>query len=358
MKIVADAHIPFVADIFSELGDVDLISGHQISPKSVLAADLLIVRTMTQVNEHLLGKSAVRFVGSATAGLDHVDQDFLKERGIHFASAPGANADSVIEYVFAALAELSIRKQEPFTVKTIGIVGCGHVGGLLAERCRELGMQVIENDPPRAETESGFADLTDLLRESDIVSIHTPLSWDGPHATCGLIGEAQLSDMKKSCWLLQSSRGGVCDERALVRARANLEIDALVLDVWENEPRPSLEHINRADIATGHIAGYSIDAKRRGVEMVRDAAVRALGLQEVEGKLSLSLPERKVVPSDLSLEMAIRHLYDIRKDDLRFRQDMKGLNRSEAFHQYRAHYPRRRSFGTNWDYLSNPNERS
>ncbi|MDG1753400.1 MAG: 4-phosphoerythronate dehydrogenase [Rhodothermales bacterium] len=358
MHIVADAHIPFVEDIFSALGNVVLIAGHEIDRESVKTADVLIVRSITPINEELLGDSSVKFVGSATAGLDHVDQLFLQEKGIHFASAPGANADSVVEYVFAALAELSIRFRTHFVDKTIGIVGCGNVGHRLADTCRSLGMRVIENDPPRGEREKGFVDLNTLLRQSDIVSVHTPLASEGPYATRGLIGEAQLALMKEDSWLIQSSRGGVCDETAMIDAREGNRIGALVLDVWEGEPKVNGLHIDKTDIATGHIAGYSIDAKKKGVEMVLDGARRAFGLPMIQHQDPTGLPSRRHVSPGSELLEALRHLYDIRKDDHRFRKVMNAADIEKGFHAYRATYPMRRSFDFNWAYLSNPNERS
>lgn len=349
MKIIADAHIPFVEDIFSELGEVCPVAGHKITADSVRSADMLVIRSITCVNRALLDGSRIKFVGTTTSGLDHVDQRYLKSRNIDFASAPGANAESVVEYVLASLAELGLRSEERFTARSIGIIGCGHVGGLLAQRCSFLGMSVFMNDPPRAEKgiDTDFVSLAELLEISDIISVHTPLSLDGPHATRGLIGEAQLSAAKSGVWFVQTSRGGVCNETDLISARHSGRLCGLVLDVWENEPTPSALAIDSADIATGHIAGYSVDARRCGVIMIRNAAVRSMKLElEILETTDYSGSGR---PCDFKQDLneQIRLLYDVREDDSRFRAMMfRPDNLAEAFHSYRGNYPVRRAFST------------
>lgn len=375
--IVVDQHIPFAADIFSEIGQVRAVSGHEIDQSVIADADAIVIRSITKVDKTLLSGTNVRFVGTATAGTDHLDTDFLSTAGISWASAPGANASSVVEYVLAAISVIARREGADWRRGTLGVVGCGHVGGLLAKTAERLGMWVLRNDPPRAdrEGEKGFAALHDLMSHSDIVSVHLPLVLHGPYPTYHLLGEPELSLMKYGSWLIQSSRGTTCDERALVHAKRDGRLKALVLDVFENEPRPSLDTIATADIATGHIAGYSIDAKRRGVEMIRTSCCDALGIEKegsTDGRISNSSEvatleaARIAEPMDKNgqimsssdpdwLDDVVRQMIDIRQDDERFRSVMGSMTSQHvadkspaefaaAFHAYRASYPPRRTF--------------
>ncbi len=353
MQIVLDAHIPFALDIFSQMGEVHAVTAHDIGPESVKNADMLIVRSITRIDKKLLNGSNIRFVGSATAGTDHIDTEYLSGAGIQFANAPGANADSVVEYVLAALALLSSRSGEHLLEKSIGIVGCGNVGGRLAARCAALGMTVFLNDPPREEKEGGtlFTPLPELLGRCDIVSIHTPLMDVGRHATRGLISHEQIELLREGTWLVQTARGGVCDEGSLTQARRQGRLSGLVIDVWDNEPLPNSQLIEVADVATGHIAGYSIDAKRQGVMMIREAASRFFGAsgnsaESVGDQIVRTITGSPWATSEVNhLDSVIRQMVDIRGDDQRFRAAMaRALGRAMAFHTYRAEYPERYSF--------------
>jgi erythronate-4-phosphate dehydrogenase len=367
--IVADQHIPFVEDVFSGLGELILIPGQDITQKSLESADVLIVRSVTQIDRDLMENSTVRFVGSATAGIDHVDVAFLQGANIHFCHAPGANAESVVEYVFACLSTFSKWHGESFLDRTIGIVGAGNVGGLLAQRCKSLGMKTLVNDPPLAALNGSdqFCTLSSLIRQSDILSIHTPLHKTGEFATAKLIGAAELAKMRQNVWLVHSARGGVCDEKELIKARLEGRIGALALDVWENEPTPSLRTVDAADIATGHIAGYSLDAKKAGISKLRKDLISFFGRPEMQ-TLQNRLPTKDggvgdgsaIEPSTDepgiqfqagdSISDLIQSLYPVLDDDHRFRSAMIQSSESpraiaDSFHHYRATYPVRRRFG-------------
>ena len=353
MQIVLDAHIPFALDIFSEMGVVHAVVGHDIGPETVKNADMLVVRSITRVDKKLLNGSRIRFVGSATAGTDHIDTEYLSGSGIQFANAPGANADSVVEYVLASLALLSLKSGEHLLEKSIGIVGCGNVGTRLADLCTALGMTVFLNDPPREEEEGStlFTPLPELLGRCDILSIHTPLIKIGQHSTRDLISHEQITLLREGTWLVHTARGGVCNEGSLVRARREGRLSGLVVDVWENEPLPNSQLIEAADVATGHIAGYSIDAKRRGVMMIRAAASRFFESSWISSESASDPIERTITESRWAssetehLDSVIRQMVDIRGDDQRFRAAMaRTEGRALAFHTYRADYPERYSF--------------
>ena len=352
--IVLDRDIPGAEDIFSGLGEVVAVPGDEIGPETVRKADIVVVRSITRIDESLLSGSSVGFVGSATAGIDHLDTAFLSGSGISWANAPGANAESVVEYVLAAIAVIASRLGVRWRSRTLGVVGCGQVGERLSRRGEALGMHVLRNDPPRAadEGQEGFVSLSQVLTGSDIVSVHTPLVNDGPDNTVRLLNAENIGLMKPGSWLIQSSRGGVVDERAAVKARRSGRLAALVLDVFENEPDPDPEIVAAADLATGHIAGYSRDAKRSGVLMIRDAVLRHLGIDPSTESRNDCFRGDIHLPRDAGgdwlppqspewLDGIISQLMDIRSDDSRFRKALLSQNATAAFHRYRASYPPR-----------------
>ncbi len=369
VKIVADQHIPFVEDVFSGLGELILIPGQDITQKSIETADVLIVRSVTQIDQNLMENSTVRYVGSATAGIDHVDLAFLKAANIHFSNAPGANAESVLEYVFSCLSTFSKWHEESFLDRTIGIVGAGNVGGLLAQRCKSLGMKTLVNDPPLAAFNGSdqFCTLSSLIRQSDIISIHTPLHKSGKFATEKLIGAAEVAKMRQNVWFVHSARGGVCDEKELINARLEGRIGALALDVWENEPSPSLYSVDVADIATGHIAGYSLDSKKAGILKLRTDLIHFFERPQLHAHQKLAIRRVDKVGTESPTEPLAREpaivfqvgdsmcdliesLYPVLDDDQRFRSAMiqsseSPATRAGSFHHYRATYPVRRRFG-------------
>lgn len=354
MQIVADENIPLASELFGSLGDVIAAPGRAIGPDMLQNADVLLVRSVTRVDASLLTDTPVQFVGSATSGSDHVDVEYLSAHGIGFAHAPGANAESVVEYVLAAMILLAVRRQEPLAGKTAGIVGCGSIGGELARRLSSLGMDVLRCDPPLAE-KSGreYVPLKDLLRASDVVTLHTPLTADGPHATRHLVDADALDAMKPAAWLLNTSRGGVVDNAALIDTLAEGRPAAAVLDVWENEPSPHLDLVRLAAIATPHIAGYSYDGKVAGTRMLCRAVCEHFGIglnpDDPDGtaaKLPLSPPD-PALPLCEALGILTSQMYDLAGDDRKMRR-LTRLSSSEcasAFTDLRKRYPRRRSFG-------------
>jgi len=348
-RIVLDAHIPGAADVFSSIGRVVALPGHEMDAEAARNADILIVRSITKVDESLLKGSSVRFVGTATAGIDHLDTEFLSASGIGWASAPGANADSVVEYVLGSIAVIAKRSGARWRERTLGVVGCGQVGERLARRAEDLGMRVLRNDPPRADMEGadGFVDLSMLLAESDIVSVHVPLEHDGCYPTWHLVDADGVLSMRPGAWLIQSSRGGTVDEQAAVQARRSGHLGALILDVFEGEPMPDPASVAAADLATGHVAGYSRDAKRNGVLMIRDAVRRFLG-RTAEGADDaatilgqLTRPPGFGVDDPAWMDHVLRQVIDLCSDDARFRDVIASNEPAEGFHAYRAGYPAR-----------------
>ena len=312
--IVADRDIPFLAGVLEPWFEVRYLAGRAIGPADIRDAVALLVRTRTRCNASLLAESAVRFIGTATIGTDHIDLGYCDSHGIRVASAPGCNAAAVAQYVRVALQALSLDRPGA----TLGVIGVGHVGSLVAADARRAGFRVLVNDPPReaAEGPAGFTLLPELLAESDIVTLHIPL-WPENR---DFADAAFFASMKSGASLINASRGEVLDEEALLAARPNL--NKLVIDVWKNEPEINRDLLAAADIATPHIAGYSIQGKINGTQMVVRALAAHFGIPELES----------FTVSGVTLPSAP---YDIWSDDKALRRD------PSCFESLRSHYPLR-----------------
>ncbi len=270
MRILIDDAIPGADSLFKQLGEVRPFPGRRLTRDLLADADALIVRSVTVVSPNLVQGTPVRFVGTATSGFDHVDSAALTEAGVHFAYAPGCNAQAVAEYVFTAVHQLAVRQgRDPYAM-SLGVVGVGHVGGRVAEIAGLLGMKVLACDPPRfrAGTLAGHVPIDELLPLADILTLHVPRVADGPDATVNLIDANRLARTRPGAILINAARGGVVDEPAAAAARQSGRLSGLVLDVWQGEPdiRPAI--LAAADIATPHLAGYSAQSKRRGAAMI------------------------------------------------------------------------------------------
>ncbi len=355
MKIIADANIPFVAECFSSIGEVKIVGGREITPGIVRNADVLLVRSITPVGADLLTGSKVRFVATATIGFDHIDVDFLRRNNIGFASAPGSNANSAAEYVIAGLLEIGRKYDIDLEDKSIGIIGVGNVGSRVAKKCAALGMQIYLNDPPlqRETGEAKYLPLDELF-DCDLITLHTPLTFEGVDKTYHLADEKFFKSLKERCVFVNASRGGVVDSEALKTAIRSGRLRAVVLDVWENEPNIDTELLEMVDIGTPHIAGYSLDGKIAGMIMIYKAVCEYFGLS-VKFDIEDFLPEPavrqlRIDPNTNSeqaaLANAVQKIYDVREDDVRLRRICEKAveKRGEFFDSLRKNYPVRREF--------------
>ncbi len=351
MKIVADENIPLLAEFFSDMCEGDLITlpGRNMSAADVKDADILLVRSITQVNETLLKGSKVMFVGTCTIGTDHLDIPYLIEQGIRFHNAPGCNAEAVVEYVLSSLITLGERRQIPWQSLTVGIVGAGNVGGRLYKTLKALNVNVCAYDPNVAEF--CHEHNKDAVWLQDVVSLHVPIVQEGAHKTHHLLDVKRLKRMKPNACLINSCRGAVIDNQALLK-HTNKNPDFLaILDVWEHEPSPSDALIKACFLATPHIAGYSLDGKYLGTQMIYAALCGFLDLP-LKNTLAQLAPEAALKEMHFShdadvhftLRKTIRCAYDVRDDHFRM-LSLLGLNdelKAEAFDVLRKKYPLRR----------------
>ncbi|MCZ7835499.1 4-phosphoerythronate dehydrogenase PdxB [Atlantibacter hermannii] len=351
MKILVDENMPYARELFARLGEVKAVPGRPIPVAELDDADALMVRSVTKVNGQLLDGKGVRFVGTATAGTDHVDQDYLHQAGIAFSAAPGCNAIAVVEYVFSALLMLAERDGFELTDRTVGIVGVGNVGGRLHKRLEALGVRTLLCDPPRADNgEPGdFQPLDKLVEEADILTFHTPLYKDGPYKTWHLADEALISRLKPGAILINACRGAVVDNAALLKCLDAGQKLSTVLDVWEPEPDLNVALLDKVDIGTAHIAGYTLEGKARGTTQVFEAYSAFIGKpQQIALDSLLPAPEFGRItlhgPLDQpTLKRLVHLVYDVRRDDAPLRK-VAGV--PGEFDKLRKHYLERREWSS------------
>ncbi|UVM37024.1 4-phosphoerythronate dehydrogenase PdxB [Pseudomonas sp. B21-017] len=352
MLIVADENIPLLDAFFEGFGEIRRVPGRSIDRATVEQADVLLVRSVTNVNRALLEGSNVRFVGTCTIGTDHLDLDYFQQAGITWSSAPGCNARGVVDYVLGSLLTLAEIEGVDLAQRTYGVVGAGEVGGRLVKVLQGLGWNVLVCDPPRQAAEGGdYVSLEQIIEQCDVISLHTPLDKQGPQATWHLFDKNRLNQLKPGTWLINASRGPVIDNAALRQVLLQREDLQAVLDVWEAEPEVDVALAELCVIATPHIAGYSLDGKQRGTAQIYQAFCKFLGQPE-QVSLNDLLPAPWLSAVTLNadtdpawaLAMLCRGVYDPRRDDADFRRSLVG-NVSEqraAFDGLRKHYPLRR----------------
>jgi len=345
MNIVADENIVSLDEFFSSHGNITSLPGRNITAATVKDADVLLLRSVTTVNENLLRGSRVKFVGSCTIGTDHLDIPWLEQQGISWAYAPGCNAHAVVDYVLASLFALKIDVTKLASKNfTVGIVGCGNVGSRLQKRLKKLGIQTLCCDPPLAEKESRkknsskkYLPLQEVISRSDAVCLHTPLTRDGKHPTFHLINADNLSLLKKNAVLLNAGRGAVVDNTALLAHLNTHPAFRAVLDVWENEPTISKKLLEKIAIATPHIAGYSVEGKQRGSEMIYQQFCKHFSIET-----SVVVEKEAPIILDSKCFNTISGLVQACYDPLKDSEELK--HTPTAFDQLRKLYIYRREF--------------
>jgi erythronate-4-phosphate dehydrogenase len=345
MKLVIASSLEQGEAAFSSLGEVLVCDETALIRDDLLDADALIVRSKTRVDEDLLGDTPVKFVGTATAGTDHVDEDWLSSAGIHFFSAKGCNANSVTEYVLSAVLEWAELERCDLSRLSLGIVGVGQVGARLSRKMKALGVQVRHCDPPLDEEGDGslgpFHDLRDVMEECDVVSFHVPLVDGGPWPTREMITPDLVHRMRRGSLLINSSRGEIATEEAYSKGVDSGRIGALVLDVFPKEPLLSDELLGRCLYATPHIAGHSFEGRLNGTVFCAEACAQFFD-QALSWQPEWPQPIR-ALPEDGRLIDTVRRVYDIRQDADRFGKFYTGehSDRIESFQYLRRNYPLR-----------------
>lgn len=348
MKIIADENLALTDYFFSDLGQVTSLAGRTLTNQQVQDADALIVRSVTQVNQQLLQNSTVGFVGTATIGTDHLNEEYLKEKKITWTNAAGCNAQAVAEYVVTALIHLRPELLEPNVVFTLGIIGLGNVGKRLAKLAQQLGWQVMGYDPFQHLDFIENVSLEMLLQYSHAISIHVPLTKNVTHATYHLINENSFKKMRHDTILINSARGAVVSEQALLQDIATTQ-RKVVLDVFEHEPMISKAVLDAVTLVTPHIAGYSLEGKARGTQMVYEAFCQYLekpSQKDFRTQLDIC-PDwlNHQGGLNLGLKQYLSKIYDITQDDKNLRACLKNDKVDQkAFDALRKNYPLRREW--------------
>lgn len=291
MKIIADDRIPFVEEYFAPFGKLVLKPGRELTSADVRHADALIVRAVTQVDDALLAGSNVKFVGSVTAGADHLDKSWLENENIQYATADGFNAPAVADYVVSTIAALSHRQLLMGEKKKAAVIGVGNTGSLVVERLTTLGFDIVQCDPLRAEKESGFVSVSlDEIEDVDLVTLHVPLTDHGVYPTRHMINSDFLRKQKSGCVLLNASRGGVVHPKELEKSGAHL---VWCFDVWPHEPNINKSLLLQTMLATPHIAGYSVQSRMRGTDMICRQLCHAFPEKKMP-EMNMPLPHHEV----------------------------------------------------------------
>ena len=333
MKVIIDSHIPHIQGLIEPYAQVEYLEPDGITHETVKDADTLIIRTRTRCNADLLDKSSVRFIGSATIGTDHIDLDYCAAHGITVRNAPGCNAPAVAQWVFCAIA--AWMRQRGITTTdgiTLGVVGVGHIGSIVARWGKQLGLNILLNDPPRENRDGSFdvifSPLEQLQRQCDIITFHTPLTRDGQWPTWHLCDQAFLDGLTRCRLLLNAARGPIADNDALLGWQGDI-----ALDCWENEPDISPALLEKAIVATPHIAGYSLQGKQRGTAMMLVALNEHFGW-------NIPIP-MIAAPATGATRVTLKGIaasYDIMTDTARLKTS------PTTFETQRNNYPHRQEF--------------
>lgn len=339
-KLIIESHVPCVPGDLSDYFDVTRLAPEDFTPAAVADADAMIIRTRTRCNEELLKNSRVKFIATATIGTDHIDLDWCAANGIAVASAPGCNAPAVAQYVMASLLTLF---PEELQGKTIGVVGVGHVGGIVADWARQLGMNVLVCDPPRAEKENDFphTGVAELLPQADILTFHVPHTVDGRYPTHHIADRQLFERMKDGAVVVNSARGPIVNTPDLIDALEKGKIAHAVIDCWEGEPDISRRLLQLATITTPHIAGYSLNGKIRATTMAVNALCRHFGV-DYEMESGVPAGAAKIVTPESIIDS-----YNPMTDTLELKKAGDAPDFTSRFEAMRNHYPLRKEVSAN-----------
>ncbi|PCH59553.1 MAG: 4-phosphoerythronate dehydrogenase [SAR86 cluster bacterium] len=308
MKIIVDENILSIDNYFSNDAQLIRLPGRAICNQDLRDADALLVRSITEVNEALLENTAVQFVGTATSGLNHVDINYLRSRGIGFAHAGGCNANAVVEYCITALAYLAAHKGLKMSTRKFGIIGAGNVGSALMKKLTQLGYDCLIYDPileTAANSHFNFCSFEQVL-QADVISLHVPLSdaSESDFPTYHLIDALALQQLKPDTVLINAARGGVVDEQALLDYLRSGKTLHTIFDVWQNEPTINALLANLIDVVTPHIAGYSQEAKHCATVTICEALNKHFSLSEVQQDFTALSDLSKVSIDTMGLSLA------------------------------------------------------
>jgi len=347
--------MPALDETFAAGNELVRLNGRRIIDEDVKDTDVLLVRSITRVDASLLENSKVRFVGSATIGIDHLDTQWMSANNIQWANAPGCNADAAAQYTLAMMMLACARLNKDFLQQSVGVIGRGNVGSRLVRLLQALGMSVVACDPPLQDM--GQADLVSMAEAcgQNIVSLHVPLTHDGPCPTQHMFNQQQMSKLPNGTLLVNAARGGIVDAGALFGELANKRLHA-ALDVWPDEPYVVCELLDQVVVATPHVAGSSVQGKRNGTYMIYQSFRQKFPAETPA--LDILAPQSPTAgildfSADHSLQEVLHQLIQascpVARDDQAIRSliDRSPGAQRVQIDSLRSHYPRRHEF-TSW----------
>ncbi|MEA2067968.1 MAG: 4-phosphoerythronate dehydrogenase [Verrucomicrobiota bacterium] len=368
MKIICAETVLLGQEAFSNAGKTVVVPDREITRDHLLDADALVVRSKTRINRELLKGTPVKFVGTATAGTDHIESEALDAHDIYWCASPGCNANSVSEYLVAALLTLGRRHSFDLEGKSIGVVGCGNVGSRVVKKCHALGMDVLRNDPPLAavSTDPDFLPLEHVLAESDIVTLHVPLVKERPWPTERMADYRFFEQLKPGATFINAARGSICDYDALLDAKAGGAVSRMVVDVWSPEPAFRTDVLRMTDLASPHIAGHSYEGKLNGTIACYNELCNFFEIPK-DWNVAATLPEPEVPAVGIDcaqrdyedvLHEIISQVYDIETDDTLIREAAvhDEIDRARNFDALRKNHRTRREFKNTETTLQNASD--
>ena len=359
LSIVADQAMTGLLPLVDGWADVMAVAGREISQRHLSKADVLLVRSITQVNQQLLRDGCVSFVGTATIGTDHIDLNLLENSGVGFAYAPGCNANAVVDYVMSVI--LSSRSIAELREQRIGVVGYGNVGRRLVACLSYFGLPCAVYDPllDLAELDqlAGCHSVSDLqgILDCDIVSLHVPLTRTCDYATQHMLDLAALRRLRKNATLVNTSRGAVINNHDLIELLGERNDLVVALDVWEFEPQPLEQLVELVRYATPHIAGYSSAGKVRGTQMVVSAMLKHYAgvsscnfrLPEQVTLTALACVDIQNYPQLEAYAKRLTRIFPVEQETQSFKSDIMNAPADQIpdeFDRLRKHYQLREEF--------------
>lgn len=331
--VIIENKIPFIKGLLESCCNVRYLAPEQITSQEMASTDALITRTRTRCDASLLAGSRCRFIATATIGTDHIDLDYCRANGITVANAPGCNAPAVAQYVMSVVGNWLNATDRSAAGTVMGVVGVGHVGSIVVQWARANGLKTLCCDPPRAaegDNNENFVSLERLAAECDIITFHTPMTRHGAYPTFHMAGKSFFSSLRRQPLLINSARGPVVDTPALIDALDAGLVGAAAIDCWENEPKIDRRLLDWAYVATPHIAGYSLEGKKRATQMAVRALTSFFGLPEP----AIADAAPSGWPSAPSLE-AIMSSYNPAVDTAAFRADATAFETLRNTYNYR-----------------------
>lgn len=349
INVLADQYLYKIQSYLPDNITLTLFDPAKGFPKEIEEAHGLLIRTVLPVNEETIPKipPQLKFVATASAGSDHIDIDYLQKNAVTFSDAAGCNARSVSEYVATALLLWSVKRDTDLQKLSVGIVGVGNVGTQVENILDKLNVSTVLYDPPREDREPDFnsASLNELL-SCDILTFHTPLTQKGEHPTFHWLDEEKLSSHHFKL-VMNSARGGVINEKALLEAMNTGQVEDIIIDTWENEPEFNLQTAEKAFIKTPHIAGYSVQAKENASRLAAHALLDHFDTPKPEKGDSANprILEKEVSHFD-TISSLLTELHPIKKYESELKQIIgeQADNRGRFFNELRANYPLRQEF--------------